>query len=67
MLSREKLVNILVFMERVPCTGKEAFGWAQTYEAVQGEIFALDAQPPVDNDHVAPGCELFGLKPLAEA
>lgn len=49
MLPRPQLVNILVFMDRATCTGKEALGWAETYQAVQREINAIDnsAAPPI--------------------
>lgn len=39
------LTNILLFMERVPCTGKEALAWAQSYAAVQAEIKVLSTPP----------------------
>lgn len=55
MLDHAKLVNIALFLERVPVTGKEALAWSETYQAVVAEMYP----PPVDNDHVAPGCELF--------
>lgn len=42
-LSREKLVNVLLFMEQAPHGGGlQARAWAQTYEAVQLEVEALD-------------------------
>lgn len=44
MLDRAKLVNIALFMERVPVTGKEAMAWAETYQAVTEEINALDKE-----------------------
>ncbi len=43
MLNRVTLVNITVFMDRAQCTGKEALGWAETYQAVIAEINAFDA------------------------
>jgi len=43
-LTRDKLVNVLLFMERVTVTGKEALAWTQTYEAVTKEIETLNAQ-----------------------
>lgn len=43
-LPREKLVNVVVFMERAPHgQGGEARAWAQTLEAVHAEIEAIDA------------------------
>ena len=48
-LSREKLVNVVCFMERAPHgNGGEARAWAQTLEAVHQEIEAIDAEgaPP---------------------
>lgn len=42
MLDRAKLVNIALFLERVPVTGKEALAWAETYQAVNAEIVRLD-------------------------
>ncbi len=42
MLTRDKLVNIALFMERADCKGKEALAWAQTYEAVHQEIARID-------------------------
>lgn len=43
MLTRATLVNILIFMERAQCSGKEAVGWVETYQAVGAEIQRLDA------------------------
>ncbi len=42
MLTREKLVNIALFLERVPVTGKEAVVWTETYTAVGMLINAMD-------------------------
>lgn len=43
MLTRAQLVNVAIFMERAPHgEGGDARAWAQTYEAVWGEIEALD-------------------------
>jgi hypothetical protein len=42
MLTRDKLVNITIFMERAQATGKEALAWSQTYEAVVEEIKKID-------------------------
>jgi hypothetical protein len=46
MLTRPNLVNILAFMERASCQGKEALGWVETYQAVAAEIRALDSVVP---------------------
>lgn len=47
MLSREKLVNIILFMEQAPHgTGGHARAWAQTLEAVHQEIDALSEVKP---------------------
>jgi hypothetical protein len=46
MLDRAKLVNIAMFLERVPVTGKEAFAFVETYSAVVAEIKAIDDVPP---------------------
>lgn len=44
MLTREKLVNVVIFLEKAPHgSAGEARAWAQTLEAVHGEIEALDA------------------------
>ena len=56
MLTKDKLVNIICFMERATATGKEALAWAQTYESVLAEIGQLDAaekQRVFDRDHPA--------------
>lgn len=42
MLDRAKLVNITVFMKRAQCTGEEALGWSETYQAVVAEINKID-------------------------
>lgn len=43
-LSREQLVNIVIFIERAPHgEGGIARAWAQTLEAVHGEIEQIDA------------------------
>jgi hypothetical protein len=46
MLTRANLQNILIFLERVSVTGKEAFALTETYQAVQ---YALNppAPPPI--------------------
>jgi hypothetical protein len=49
MLDRAKLVNITLFMERVPVTGTEALAWVETYQAVVAQINALDAPPIKEN------------------
>ena len=44
MFQRETLVNIALFMERVPdMKGKEALAWSETYRVVVEQINALDA------------------------
>jgi hypothetical protein len=59
-----QLKNILVFMDRTPCTGKEAIGWVETYQAVQREIFEIEqlnaklaATPKPDTQHISPEIE----------
>lgn len=42
MLRREDLMNAILFMKRVTCTGEECGAWAQTYVALQAEIVAVD-------------------------
>lgn len=51
MLDRAKLVNILVFLDRTPCNGPEAFAWVETRRAVEAEIARLDEM----NEHAASG------------
>ncbi len=46
MLDHAKLVNIAIFLERVPVTGKEALAWSETYQAVQQEIAILSTPQP---------------------
>ena len=43
MLNQETLVNIAIFLERVPVTGKEAYAWAETHTAVVNSIKAFEA------------------------
>ncbi len=45
MLNRATLVNIALFLERVPVTGKEALAWSETYRAVVEQINAIDNMP----------------------
>lgn len=43
MLNRATLANLIIFLERVPVTGKEAFAWSETYSAVAEQIRQIDA------------------------
>jgi hypothetical protein len=46
-LTDEDLKNLVLFMERAPCTGREAMGWTQTYQALHAEIARrASAKPP---------------------
>jgi hypothetical protein len=58
-MTLQDLKNIQAFLARVPLTGPESIAWCQAQAAVQAEIGRLSAPPPVDNAHVAPGCEKF--------
>lgn len=42
MFDRAKLVNLALFLERAPLTGKEALAWTETYQAVVAAINAVD-------------------------
>ena len=44
-LTDEDLKNLVLFMERAPCTGREAMGWTQTYQALHAEIARRAQQP----------------------
>lgn len=40
-MKSQVLQNILVFLERVPVTGKEAYAWVEVHQAVQRELEEL--------------------------
>ena len=44
--NKQILQNILAFLERVQCTGKEAFAWGEAYMAVQSEMNTPPPAPP---------------------
>lgn len=67
-LNANVLNNTLDFLRRVDMKGLEAFAFVEAYVAIQNEHAMasnpppapLPVAPPVDNAHVADGCELFG-------
>lgn len=44
MFSKDTLVNIAVFLERVPSIppGKDAYAWVETHQAVMAEIKKIE-------------------------
>lgn len=52
MLDRAKLVNVMLFLERAPSQGKEAYAWVETHQAVGAEIDAIDKAAKVAMEKV---------------
>lgn len=46
------LQNILIFMERVQCTGKECGAWTETYQAVASELQVRRTPAPTGREAV---------------
>jgi hypothetical protein len=44
-VNKATLQNLIIFMNRVPVTGQEAFAWAETFATVNEELAALNAPP----------------------
>lgn len=42
-MNESTLQNLLLFMDRVTCTGKECMAWAETYQSVHMQLASLRA------------------------